>query len=104
MEISNLLGQIAYVPIFDYIYMSDYMADNFPQPEGIGWPRAGGGGHAFLYHIVGFAALKVHAIEGHTLVGEFQSATVGEGEFIASDGFGSGACDSMHIFGVSLRR
>jgi hypothetical protein len=52
-------GQIAYVPIFDNIYMSSYMADNFPQPEGIGWPRAGGGGHAFLYHVVGFAAVII---------------------------------------------
>ncbi len=64
MEIENYAGQIAYVPVFDYIYMSDYMAANFPAPEGIGWPRAGGGGHAFLYHIVGFTAVPGRGCSG----------------------------------------
>jgi len=104
MEVSNLIGQVVYVPVFDFIYMSDYMADNFPQPEGIGWPRAGGGGHAFLYHIVGFAALVAEDIDGHTLVGEFQSAIIGEGQFSASTGFGTGACSAMDLYGISLWR
>ena len=101
-EISYLEGQIGYVPVFDYIYLSDYMADHFPQPEGIGWPRAGGGGHAFLYHIVGFAAIRVDNISGHTLVGEFQNALIGEAQFLASSGFGTGACSSTELYGISL--
>jgi len=104
MEISNLIGQTVYVPIFDYIYMSDYMADHFPQPEGIGWPRSGGGGHAFLYHIVGFAAVVVEDVAGHTLVGEFQNAIIGEGQLVASTGFGTGACSTPQLYGVSLWR
>jgi Flp pilus assembly protein TadG len=104
MEISNFIGQIAYVPIFDSIFMSDYMADNFDQPEGIGWPRAGGGGHAFLYHIVGFSAVRVESIDGHTLVGSFQEAVIGEGQLVGSTGFGTGACSSLELYGVSLWR
>lgn len=104
MEISNLEGQLAYVPVFDYIYMSDYMADNFPQPEGIGWPRAGGGGNAYLYHIVGFATVKVEDINGHTLTGEFKSAAIGLGQFTASAGYGRGACSAMDLFGISLQQ
>lgn len=102
MEIENYVGARAYVPVFDYIYMSDYMAANFPQPEGIGWPRAGGGGHAFLYHIVGFTAVKVQDISGHTLVGEFESAIIGEGAIQPGDGVG-GVCPSeLFTYGVTL--
>jgi len=108
MEISALEGQIVYVPVFDHIYMSDYMADNFPQPEGIGWPRAGGGGHAFLYHIVGFAAVRVEEIQGHTLVGAFQDALIGEGQILPGAGIGSGGwCATGQVpqlFGVTLWR
>lgn len=102
MEIENYVGARAYVPVFDYIYMSDYMAANFPQPEGIGWPRAGGGGSAFLYHIVGFTAVKVRDISGHTLVGEFESAIIGEGAIQPGDGVG-GVCPSeLFTYGVTL--
>ena len=104
MEISSLVGQTAYVPVFDYIYMSDYMADHFPDPEGIGWPRSGGGGQAFLYHIVGFSAIRVEGIDGHTLVGSFQQATIGQGQLVGSTGFGTGACSSLELYGVSLWR
>jgi hypothetical protein len=103
-QIERFVGDIVYVPIFDYIYMSDYMAANFPKPEGIGWPRAGGGGNAFLYHIVGFAAVRVEEIDGHKLVGAFQNAITGEGHFSPSTGFGTGACNSMQLYGVSLWR
>jgi Flp pilus assembly protein TadG len=104
MEISSLIGQIVYVPVFDYIYMSDYMADHFPKPEDIGWPRAGGGGHAFLYHIVGFAAVRVQEIDGHTLTGEFLEAVIAEGQLVGSTGYGTGACNSLELYGVALWR
>ncbi|HID89121.1 MAG TPA: hypothetical protein EYP52_05340 [Anaerolineae bacterium] len=108
MAISAFEGQIAYVPVFDYIYMSDYMAENFPQPEGIGWPRAGGGRHAFLYHIVGFAAVLVDDIQGHTLVGSFQEALIREGQILPDTGFGTAEWCSTNetpqLFGVSLWR
>ncbi|MGQ9467712.1 MAG: pilus assembly protein TadG-related protein [Anaerolineae bacterium] len=104
MEVENYVGQTAYTPIFDYIYMSDYMAANFPPPEGIGWPRAGGGGHAFLYHIVGFTAIRVEDVAGHTLVGEFESAIIGEGAIQPGYGVGSGVCIPSLTHGVSLWR
>jgi len=97
-------NQTVYVPIFDFIYMSDYMAAQFPQPEGIGWPRAGGGGHAFLYHIVGFAIVKIDDPNphDHDLAGEFQFAMIGEGTIRPGAGFGSGACQEGMMFGVNL--
>ncbi len=102
-------GQTAYVPIFDYIYMSNYMADNFPEPEGIGWPRAGGGGHAFLYHIVGFAAVVIDgSTPKHTIGGQFQSAVVGDSQITPGQGFSGsgggagGACNPFAITGVQL--
>lgn len=104
MEIENYAGQVAYVPVFDYIYMSDYMAANFPAPEGIGWPRSGGGGHAFLYHIVGFTAVRVGDVQGHTLVGAFQDAIIGEGAIQPGYGVGSGVCQPLVAQGVTLWR
>ena len=100
----NLLGQIGYVPIFDYIYTAGWMDDNMPDPDDIGWPTAGGGGSAYLYHIVGFAATRLDDVDGHTLEGEFQSATIGKGVFAPSAGYGNGACDAMQVYGVALWR
>ncbi len=111
-------GTIAYVPIFDYIYMSDYMAANFQAPEnpvpdgslsGSHWPRAGGGGHAFLYHIVGFAAVLLDENSPkHTLAGQFQGAVVGEGAITPGSGFnsgggGGGSCQ-LGLVGIQLWR
>lgn len=104
MEIANYIGQTAYVPVFDYIYMSDYMEANFPAPEGIGWPRAGGGGHAFLYHVVGFTHVQVGNVRGHTLVGTFQEAVIGEGAIQPGYGVGSGVCQPLVAQGVTLWR
>lgn len=103
-------GKIGYVPIFDYIYMSGYMADNFPQPEGIGWPRAGGGGHAHLYHIVGFAAVLIDGSSPkHTVGGQFQSAVIGNTQITPGQGFNSssgpgGMCNALSMNGVQLWR
>jgi hypothetical protein len=99
-------GEIVYVPVFDYIYMSDYMATYFPQPEGIGWPRAGGGGQAFLYHIVGFTAVRVDDpnAHDHTLAGAFQEAIIGDGMIHPSAGLGLGACQESLLYGVNLWR
>jgi len=102
-------GRVAYVPIFDAIYMSNYMADNFPQPEGIGWPRAGGGGHAFMYHIVGFAAVMIDGgTPKHTIGGQFQEAIVGNSQITPGAGFSSGgggeSCNAITIIGLQLWR
>lgn len=118
MDVINTYNyQVVYVPIFDNIYMSDYMKANFTAPanpvpdgslNGDNWPRAGGGGHAFLYHIVGFAAVQItdNKINDHYLVGNFQSAVVGSSQIQPGAGFsGSGsACNSTGVMGVQLWR
>ncbi|HEY76535.1 MAG TPA: hypothetical protein G4O00_10210 [Thermoflexia bacterium] len=104
--ISAQIGQIVYAPIFDHIYTSDYMAENFSAPEGIGWPRAGGGGQAFLYHVVGFVALEIQEIQGHTLTGTFQEALIGQGQVSPGSGLGTNTWCSTgatpQLFGVTL--
>ncbi len=107
-------GTIAYVPIFDTIYTSDYMDEHFTAPQeppdgslgGKKWPSAGGGGSAYLYHIVGFAAVRIDdsKLNDHILEGNFTSAIVGDGEISPSTGLGGGgACDSgLTLFGVKL--
>ena len=54
--------------------------------------------------IVGFAAVRVQDINGHTLEGAFQNAIIGERQLVASSGFGTGACSSLELYGVSLWR
>jgi hypothetical protein len=101
---ANYAGRIAYTPVFDYVYMSDYMAEYFDPPEGIGWPRAGGGGYAFLYHIVGFVAVRVgegHGPGTHYLEGAFQEAIIGEGVIQPGAGIG-GSCLQPMVYGVTL--
>jgi hypothetical protein len=98
--------RVAYIPIFDYIYMSDYMDQYFEQPEGIGWPRSGGGGSAFLYHIVGFTAVRVDDSNSHdhTLAGAFQDAIIGEGMIQPGAGIGAGTCQPGLLQGINLWR
>lgn len=101
-------GRIGYIPIFDHIYMSDYMDEwdeYFPDPD-VGWPRAGGGGSAFLYHIVGYTAVKINDghPHDHELAGAFQSATVGLGQINPGAGLGSGECQPLMLHGINLWR
>jgi len=97
-------GRTAYVPIFDFIYTSDYMDENFPDPEGIDWPRAGGGGQAYLYHIVGYTAVHVDDPNSHDheLGGEFIEAVIGNGVIQPGMGLGAGACRPSLVYGVNL--
>ncbi len=99
--------QIAYAPIFDHIYMSDYMDDRddeFPDPEGIQWPQAGG----YLYHIVGFVGIDIIDYEKgggtNAIVGKFDSAILGGGEFTPGFGPAAGSGDpcSATVYGLSL--
>jgi hypothetical protein len=99
-------GRVAYVPVFDFIYTSDYMAEHFPQPEGIGWPRSGGGGSAFLYHIVGYTAVYVDDpnVHDHTLAGNFDHMVIAGGMIEPGAGLGSGACQPLTLYGINLWR
>lgn len=81
-------GQVVYVPIFDAIYDADDMgAMGFPLPEyypgfphSNTWPSADTG---WLYHIVGFTAVRLSDEEPHgsgcSMEGEFQEAIIGAG-------------------------
>jgi hypothetical protein len=104
MEISGFIDMEVIAPVFDYIYMSDYMDEHFEDPEGIGWPRAGGGGAAYLYHIIGFIPMRINNVSGHTLEAEFIKLIIGEGQINASSGgYGEpGACETELAYGVSL--
>jgi len=100
-------GQEAYVPVFDVVYTTSYMDQYFQQPEGIGWPVSGGGGSAFLYHIVGFARVTVGEVSGnpHYLLGTFEEALVGEGMFQPGGGLSGCVPASMLLTqGVGLWR
>jgi len=96
-------GRLATIPVFDYIFMSDYMDDNFEDPE-IGWPRAGGGGHAFLYHIIGFVAVRISddCSTDHNLSGQWMETKIIPGEIVPSAGVGAGMCRQYSLFGVTL--
>jgi len=109
----TFVGAAAYVPVFDYVYTSDYMADNFPTPEQPGsggdegrWPRAGGGEHAYLYHVVGFAAVEIREAGGHGsehyIEGAFKGSIIGDGVVSPGSGFDSDTCQPSMVYGVSL--
>jgi Flp pilus assembly protein TadG len=114
-------GREVIVPIFDFIYTSDYMRDHpdyFTTPEtpdwdegahlsGDHWPRAGGGGEAFLYHIVGFTVVRVNDPDPNdkALAGSFQSAVIGEAVINPGGGLGSVTCTGApDLFAVNLWR
>ncbi len=99
-------GRVAYIPLFDFVYTADYMDDLddelIPVPD-IGWPTAGGGGDAYLYHIVGYTAVFIdddHPND-NTLAGRFLTATVGLGQINPGGGLGS-ECQPMMLNGINL--
>jgi hypothetical protein len=98
--------EITYVPIFDYVYTSDYMDEHLTAPEepadgnlgGNHWPRAGGGNHAYLYHIVGFAAVRITdpKINDHILVAHFEEAVIGQfGDLVPTPGIETNCTKSL---------
>jgi Flp pilus assembly protein TadG len=114
-------GRDVIVPIFDHIYTSDYMRDYpeyFTPPQtptwvegaslsGDHWPAAGGGGSAFLYHIVGFTVVRVNDPDPNdkALAGSFQSAVIGEAVIQPGGGLGSVTCTGApDLFAVNLWR
>jgi hypothetical protein len=109
----TFVGYVGYAPLFDYIYTSDYMDEHFEDPEepgsdhdDWGWPRAGGGGSAFLYHVVGFVAIEVQDMGSHSgqhhLDGAFKGAIIGDGVFQPGTGFDPTVCQPAMVYGVSL--
>lgn len=103
-------GKVAYVPVFDFIYqVRDMSGLGFAipaePPDGSHngtWPTPD---TDYFYHIVGFAALTIDAdTTNHTLVGNFQSAAIGEGQIQPGAGFAGGsACQrALTVYGVQL--
>jgi Flp pilus assembly protein TadG len=97
-------GSTVYAPVFDFVYTSDYMEANFPPAEGIGWPIAGGGGSAFLYHVIGFVAITVddNNPHDHRLQGHFGTVTTGEGVISTDLGFDPDNCTPTSLTGINL--
>jgi Flp pilus assembly protein TadG len=97
-------GSVVYAPVFDYVFTSDYMDANFQQPEGIGWPVAGGGGDAFLYHVIGFIGVLIDDPNRHDkrLQGEFQHVLTGDGVISTDLGFDPNNCTPLSLTGINL--
>jgi len=97
-------NQTVYAPVFDFVYTSDYMAENFDQAEGIGWPVAGGGGDAFLYHVIGFVAIIIDDTNphDHRLQGQFGTFITGDGVISTDLGFDPDNCTPLSLTGINL--
>lgn len=97
-------GSIVYAPVFDYVYTSDYMEEHFEPAEGIGWPVAGGGGDAFLYHVIGFVGILIDDPNrhDHRLQGEFQHVLTGNGVISTDLGFDPDTCTPSALTGINL--
>jgi hypothetical protein len=106
-------GETAYAPVFDKVYLREYMVDTFdPQaapPEGFehsggGFSSAAGGsGDSWYYHVVGYVATWIPegTSNNKVLYGEFIRAPIGAGEIIVEEYDGS--C-SLLMHGVTLWR
>jgi Flp pilus assembly protein TadG len=111
---------IGYAPIFDYIFTIDQAKDNFgetgpvePDEEGANlggdhWPSAGGGGSAYLYHVIGFVGIDVpkNGVGKDKgvpyLDGTFVDVIWGQGDILPDTGFVPGGCSTAWIYAVSL--
>ncbi len=104
---NNYNGQIGYVPIFDSIYRVSALDDSpdYPDPEGIDWPSSGGGSNnAVLYHVVGFAIMRIDdpARNDGELAGEFIEAIIGDGVIQPEAGIGGVCQETPMMYGVNL--
>lgn len=110
-ETEDLVGQIVYLPVFDYVYGVDTLAnDIFPGKEpAVGWAQATG----MYYHVIGFVAAELVEVgaSGNPkyLTGSFESVIIGDGEITPGAGLGSGGSGSCSaseatILGVKLWR
>jgi len=105
-------GDVAYVPVFDYIYtgtckaqkgevcMETVFSDVDEPAPGINWVS---GGTGYYYHIVGYAAVELQAkISNKDFYGSFVSATIKGGAITPGEGIASGGCSGPLIIGVTL--
>ncbi|HUT21133.1 MAG TPA: hypothetical protein VM366_18415, partial [Anaerolineae bacterium] len=103
-------GRDAYAPVFDRVYLRDEMVGLFdPQaeaPEGYknggGFAKAGGGEHAYYYHIVGYVRATIdETADKKILNGTFVAAKIAAID-INLRGY-DGSCTLM-LYGVTLWR
>ena len=104
---NNYNGQIGYVPIFDSIYRVSALegSPDYPDPEGINWPSSGGGtDNALLYHVVGFAIMRIDdpVRNDGELAGEFLEAVIGDGVIQPGAGIGGVCQETPMMYGVNL--
>jgi hypothetical protein len=103
-------GDILYWLIFDKTYTAKEMEKAFPgQAPAVGWMTAGGKTQSGYYHIVGFVAVELVAVDAKkddkSITGIFQNVVIGEGLIDPGSGMGSngkGTCRFPVLIGVKL--
>jgi Flp pilus assembly protein TadG len=105
-------GKEAYAPVFDQVYLREYMVDNFdPAEPPVGFESSGGGfstsaggsGDSWYYHVVGYVATAIPAgaDSNKVLRGEFLRAPISAGKIDVTAW--DGTC-SLLMHGVTLWR
>ncbi len=107
-QIAKYIGKTSYVPIFDYIYTGTCnsskheicMETVFPgKPQPVDkWIT---GSSAYYYHIIGIAEVQITEIDGKSIYGVFQDATIQPGEIVPGAGMSNPQCLPMTV-GVML--
>jgi hypothetical protein len=103
-------GETVYAPVFDKVYLREYMVDHFAEAEPpVGFENSGGGfstaaggsGDSWYYHVVGYVetAIPGGAFSNKVLRGAFGGATIASGLIDVSQLDGS--C-SLLVHGVTL--
>lgn len=103
-------GDTLYWLIFDRTYTAKEMEKAFPgQAPAVGWMTAGGKTQGAYYHIVGFVAVELIAVntkgDDKSFTGIFQNVVIGEGLIDPGDGMGShgpGTCGFPTLISVKL--
>ncbi len=103
-------GDILYWLIFDKTYTAKEMEKAFPgQAPGVGWLTAGGKTQGAYYHIIGFTAVELVAVDtkgnDKSITGIFQNVVIGEGLIDPGAGMnshGQGTCRFPMLIGVKL--
>ncbi len=100
------MGQVVYLPLFDYVQQESYMNSKFVSPSN---PRKFPKGQFLYYHIVGFLAARIDSCSGgKTIDGTFMSAliggeTVGPGMGYNSNAARQGSCP-LGTYSIALWR
>lgn len=98
-------GDLAILPVFDYIYSPNTMDTVFQgQEPAVGWATGGGGNtSAYYYHIIGFVTVELSKIvktPKPEIHGRLVSQVIGDGQVVPGGGIGT--CNKALLLGVTL--